>query len=440
MKKRLSLLLCAALASLGLSAQVEYLDITLTNGQAVSYPVESIASVSFHTEATPGDGTREHPFTVKEALVAYQTQTAAQKVWVKGVIVGSVCGSYMSEAHIGIDTCATANILIASSVLETSAGRCLPVQLPAGTVRSALNLKDNPDNFHRDVLIYGSLEKYFAVAGIKSPTKYEIGDKADADIVTPGIHPGRIEVPALIRGDEFITHTAYVSDASTERVPNYYVSYSPSAHHAHWVAYRFDDVTRQSNTSRTEGSSYPVDPDSKSSLPSNAFAGTGYDHGHICASADRLYSSLANEQTFYMTNMSPQVPNFNRGYWRNYESMLQSLAADAEFADTLYVVKGGTIAEGQVSTTISVNGLTVPVPKYFFIALLKVKNGQYSALGFWMDHREYETVKDKSADFRAHAVSITDLEGLTGFDFFPTLPDDIEKAVEGTFSADDWRL
>ena len=440
MQKRILLLIAAALSALGLSAQVEYIDITLTNGQVVSYPVSSVASVSFHTEALPGDGSREHPYTVSEALVAYQTQTAAQKVWVKGVIVGSVCGSYMSEARIGNDTCSNTNLLLGGSVLETSAGRCLPVQLPAGAVRAALNLKDNPDNYHRELLLYATLDKYFGVAGLKSPADYEIGDKADADIITPGVHPGRIEVPALISGDEFIAHSAYVNDASTERVPNYYVSYSPSAHHAHWVAYRFDATTRQNNTSRAEGSSYPVDPDSKSSLPSNAFAGTGYDHGHICASADRLYSSLANEQTFYMTNMSPQVPNFNRGYWRSYESMLQTLAADAEFADTLYVVKGGTIAEGQVTTTISCNGLTVPVPKYYFVALLKVKGGQYSALGFWIEHREYDTVKDKSADFRAHAVSITALEGLTGFDFFPTLPDDVEKAVEGTFSDDDWRL
>lgn len=91
------------------------------------------------------------------------------------------------------------------------------------------------------------------------------------------------------------------------------------------MAYRFDNVTRRQNTSRAEGSSYPQDPDCRSSLPANAFAATGYDHGHICASADRLYSSQANEQTFYMTNMSPQIPNFNRGYWRGYESFVQSL-------------------------------------------------------------------------------------------------------------------
>ena len=440
MPKRILALTATFLSALALSAQVEYIDITLTNGQVVSYPISSVASVSFHTEALPGDGSREHPYSVREALVAHQTQTAAQKVWVKGVIVGSVCGSYMSEVRIGNDTCSNTNILLANSVWETSASRCLPVQLPAGAVRSALNIKDNPDNYHRELLIYATLDKYFAVAGLKTPSDFEIGKKADADIDPAGPHPGCIEVPGLINGDEFITHTAYISDESTERVPNYYVSYSPSAHHAHWVAYRFDATTRQKNTLRTGGSTYPVDPDSQSSLPSNGFTGTGYDHGHICASADRLYSSLANEQTFYMTNMSPQIPNFNRGYWRSYESWLQDYAADASLSDTIYVVKGGTIATGQVSSTISCNGISVPVPKYYFVALLKVKDAQYSALGFWIEHREYETVKDKVADFRAHAVSIDELETLTGFNFFPALPDNIEQAVEASYDTASWGL
>ena len=141
-----------------------------------------------------------------------------------------------------------------------------------------------------------------------------------------------------------------------------------------------------------------------------------------------------------MTNMSPQIPNFNRGYWRSYESWLQDYAADASLSDTIYVVKGGTIAPGQVSSTISCNGISVPVPKYYFVALLKVKDAQYSALGFWIEHREYETVKDKVADFRAHAVSIDELETLTGFNFFPALPDNIEQAVEASYDTASWGL
>lgn len=428
------------LAVSALQAQVDFLDVTLTNGTTVSYPLEQVQKLSFHTEAAPGDGTREHPFTVAEALVAYQAQTAAQQVWVKGVIVGSVAGTYFSEAILGLDNASTSNILIASSRWETSAARCIPVQLSTAAQRNALNLQAHPDNLYHEVLINASLEKYFGVAGLKSLKEWELGDVASEIISDNAQHPGRIEVPALIKGDEFVTHTAYKTDQSTERVPNFYVSYSPTQHHSHWVAFRFDGDTRQRNTTRSEGSSYPVDPDCQSSLPTTAFAGTGYDHGHLCASADRLYSTVANEQTFYMTNMSPQLPQFNRVYWNYYESFVQDLGRDAAFADTLYVVKGGTIAEGQVSTTLSCSGISVPVPRYYYMALLKLKAGKYAAVAFWMEHKEYDTVNDKPAEIRAHAISIADLESKTGIDFFPTLPDATEHSVEATFSLADWGL
>lgn len=68
MPKRILALTATFLSALALSAQVEYIDITLTNGQVVSYPISSVASVSFHTEALPGDGSREHPYSVREAL------------------------------------------------------------------------------------------------------------------------------------------------------------------------------------------------------------------------------------------------------------------------------------------------------------------------------------------------------------------------------------
>lgn len=114
----------------------------------------------FHAEAEPGDGTREHPYTVPEALVAYQTQGRRGK-----------CGSRAwwwapwpvptSDARFSLDGCSASNLLIAASAWETGASRCLPVQLPAGDIRKALNLQDNPDNFHRDLLLYGSLDKYW---------------------------------------------------------------------------------------------------------------------------------------------------------------------------------------------------------------------------------------------------------------------------------------
>lgn len=447
MHNRLLLYAFAMLAALSVQAQAEFVDINLTNGTKVSYPIGSVESVTFHTEDAPGDGTEAHPYKPTEALVAYEAQTAAQMVWVKGVIVGSVTDKYISSATLGSDPCSDTNLLIANTRWENGVSRCLVVQLPAGAIRTELSLSQHPENLYHEVTLYGSLEKYYGVAGLKTPKQYELGPLTSDIINTDAKHPGRMEVPALVEGDEFVVHNAFVNDQTTNRTPNFYVSYSPTKHHSHWVAFRFDADTRQKNTTRTGGTSYPADPDCISSLPSSGFAGTGYDHGHLCASADRLYSSQANEQTFYMTNMSPQIGQFNRTYWNYYETHVQNLGRDAAFADTLYVVKGGTIEdvkgsglERAVLTTLSCDGAQVPVPQYYYMALLKVKNGKYSAMAFWMEHKEYDTVSDKTAELSAHIITIDELEKRTGFDFFPCLPDATEKVVEASAVAAEWGL
>lgn len=447
MLNRLVILATLVLAALSVQAQVEFLDINLANGTKVSYPLTTVESLTFHHEDAPGDGTEAHPYKPTEAIVAYEAQTAAQMVWVKGVIVGSVTDKYMTSATFGADTASDTNLMIADTRWENGVSRCLVVQLPAGAIRTALSLSQHPENLYHEVTIYASLEKYYGVAGLKNPKQYELGPLTSDVINTDTKHPGRMEVPALVEGDELVAHYAFKNDQTTERTPNFYVSYSPIKHHSHWVAFRFDDTTRQKNTTRTGGTTYPADPDCFSSLPGNSFASTGYDHGHLCASADRLYSSQANEQTFYMTNMSPQLPQFNRTYWNYYETHVQNLGRDAAFADTLYVVKGGTIEdvagsglERAVMTTLSCDGAQVPVPQYYFMALLKVKDGQYSAMAFWMEHKEYDTVGNKTAELQSHIITIDELEKRTGFDFFTCLPNATEEAVEASASPSDWGL
>ena len=70
----------------------------------------------------------------------------------------------------------------------------------------------------------------------------------------------------------------------------------------------------------------------------------GYDKGHICASEDRVYSTSANKQTFYYSNISPQIGSFNQKYWAALEKQVQTWGRSTGNGvyDKLYVVKGGT--------------------------------------------------------------------------------------------------
>lgn len=279
-------------------------------------------------------------------------------------------------------------------------------------------------------------------------------DKNQGVNTPPSAYTLRLEVPKLSDKGIFVQHsTAYKGDS----VMTYCLEYDASAMHTRWIAFRFDALTSASNVGRSD-EPFVDDPDLPSAcrIGSNGFGNQYYDldgkyqtlssgqfdRGHLCASADRYMSREANEQTFYMSNMSPQMSKFNSPYWSSYENWVQKKGRTSSFADTLYVVKGGTIAQGQtLGFVVRNNNAKVTIPAYYFMALLKCKNGTYEAMAFWMEHKIYGKYTETSApnsELAAHAITIDDLEEKTGIDFFHNLPDDIEKSVEAKYTASAW--
>ncbi|MBQ2787486.1 MAG: carbohydrate binding domain-containing protein [Bacteroidaceae bacterium] len=123
-------------------------------------------------------------YTVTEALAAYVEGEQIPAI-ITGYIVGSIEGQSVAEGAIfGDSTSVTTNLLIAYSADETNADNCIPVQLPSGAVRKALNLCDNPTNYKKEVKLTGSLEKYFGVAGLKSVSAYEFTGNTGIENIT----------------------------------------------------------------------------------------------------------------------------------------------------------------------------------------------------------------------------------------------------------------
>lgn len=254
----------------------------------------------------------------------------------------------------------------------------------------------------------------------------------------------RLETPATKSGNVVVSHWSVEGGDS---VMTYCLEYDPVKHHSRWVAFRFDGRTRANNVSRKSYDirpQYPEDPklNGQNAIESDA-SFSGYDHGHLCASADRLYSRTANDNTFYMTNMSPQIGRFNQYYWVVLEGLVQDLGKSgkygANFADTLYVVKGGTIDnEDQILGYAC--SRRMPVPKYYYMALLRVKNGAYSSIAFWLEHKDYGTTKPSLATIKQHCVSVQTLQNYTGIDFFHNLPDVVEQKVEQQCDPSSWGM
>ena len=213
---------------------------------------------------------------------------------------------------------------------------------------------------------------------------------------------------------------------------NYSVEWDCDKKAQRWSAYQMTTATLVQKTSRyySTDNQYPFDPllPNNTYLTQDCFWNSGFDHGHICPSADRLYSAEANYQTFFLTNMQPQSKAFNASEnspWYRLEGQIRNWTKNAE-TEVLYVVKGGTIEDDQIRPTL-VKG-EMRVPKYFFVALL-LKNAQgYKAVGFWMEHRDSYVTYEPLGNW---AVNIDELEEKTGIDFFCNLTDDVENRVEG---------
>ena len=264
--------------------------------------------------------------------------------------------------------------------------------------------------------------------------------KASKNInANPTLRPeySRLEMPHIKGGS---TNLVIVHSTAKNGV-NYIVEWDGMKKSQRWSCYTLDRSNSPKNVSRWyAGSSeeqYPKDPDIPSAytFDSDPYWRTGYDHGHICPSYDRLNSIEENKQTFYLSNMQPQRNVFNAGLWAKMEQMVSRTWNTNQFRDTLYVCKGGTIdKEEQILTRIS-NGLIVP--RYFFMAILCKNSQGYKALGLWVEHINQDRSTDNIINY---VISIDELERLTDIDFFCNLPDDIEESAEKIVYPVSWGL
>lgn len=207
--------------------------------------------------------------------------------------------------------------------------------------------------------------------------------------------------------------------AGTE-IRNYSMLYDTNLKMAYWVAYPLCSWYLEGDCGRTEDWAYD-DKLSESLQPDLHKGMKGYDRGHQIPSGDRQRTSkgkLMNRQTFFFTNMTPQIgQGMNQTIWANLENAVRGWSSAT---DTLYVVTGAmptTIADKNIKYTKDNDGKNIAVPKYYFKALARKVSGNYQTVAYKLDNRKYS---DNNYD--ACALSVNELEELTGFNFFCELP------------------
>ena len=167
----------------------------------------------------------------------------------------------------------------------------------------------------------GDDDDYNVSPGSQSPS----GSKTvnvNANPTTQHKEYGRLEVPRIKGTSDNLVLIHYTSQYGL----NYMVEWDCIKKSQRWTCYTLDTRNSVKNVSRYYGDpQYPNDPD----LPSmfrfteDPYWGSGFDHGHICPSYDRLCSAEANYQTFFLSNMQPQFNKFNAGLWAKMRGAAQ---------------------------------------------------------------------------------------------------------------------
>ena len=240
---------------------------------------------------------------------------------------------------------------------------------------------------------------------------------------------GWLELPAL--NNPNLGYYAHHFQMNGKTYRNYSFGWSQKDRVALWVAYPLCKLYTNGNAGRTNA--WALDPllGNDSAAPFGGYAGD-YARGHQLPSADRQCCYDANAQTFYGTNMTPQLNEHNEKIWADLESRVRGYA---NTSDTTYVVTGVIVSPSSKKERDSY-GQSVTIPDAYFKAVLKYSKsstlGGWNAAAFYLEHRAYSGSVSKE-----HSMSIDELEEMTGIDFFVNLPAKIGEEQAAKLEAAD---
>ena len=225
---------------------------------------------------------------------------------------------------------------------------------------------------------------------------------------------GWLELPAMDNPN--LGYYAHHFKMNGKTYRNYSFGWSQKDRVALWVAYPLCKLYTNGSAGRTNA--WALDPllGEDSAAPFGGYAGN-YARGHQLPSADRQCCYDANAQTFYGTNMTPQLNEHNEKIWADLEGKVRGYA---NTSDTTYVVTGVIVSASSKKERDSY-GQSVTIPDAYFKAILKYSKsstlGAWNAAAFYLEHRAYSGSVSKE-----HSMSIDELEEMTGIDFFVNLP------------------
>ena len=243
--------------------------------------------------------------------------------------------------------------------------------------------------------------------------------------------PAWMELPEVKSGQAYYVHTAPIEGNNYR---NYSFIYNETHLVAEWVAYPLCDMYTKKRVERTDA--WAADPFvpkqaiylKAGNIYNDGKGGAQYNRGHQLPSADRLCSTEMNKETFYYTNIAPQLADkaFNAGIWGDLENAVREWSSSSNKTDTLYVVTG-CMVDKPIETRTDNDGKPVSIPNAFYKALLRLSKGSYIGAAFYLEHKDYS---GQPATYKEFSCSIKELEEKTGVNFFVNLPAETAATVK----------
>ncbi|PWK26562.1 endonuclease G [Arcicella aurantiaca] len=218
-------------------------------------------------------------------------------------------------------------------------------------------------------------------------------------------------IPYSKKNTDIVHHKAFI------------LSYQEEYELASWVLHRLVKDAVYGHESRSN--EFIPDPLVETgSAVTQDYSRSGYDRGHLCPAGDFRHDKELQDETFYMSNMAPQVADFNRGIWNDLENKVRSWVKKR---GELIIVTGPILKKG-LPTIGRMNQIAVPEKFYKII----YDPATEEAIAFLFPN-------EGSVDLvKSFTISIDELEVMTGIDFFAKLPDSLEQKIERENNVDDW--
>lgn len=197
----------------------------------------------------------------------------------------------------------------------------------------------------------------------------------------------------------------------------YSLSYDKNYRQAEWVYYRLNPELIQGPAQRKNN--FRTDPQIKvDPVQASDYSGSGYDRGHLVPAGDMKYSDLSMSETFFMSNMSPQVPRFNQGIWAKLENYVRNFVVKRN-CDCIVI--SGPVLQPFLPV---IKGKNIAIPEYYFKIVVDYESIPVQVKAYLMPNKESQD------PIEFYQVSINYIEKISKIDFFPELPDDEEEALE----------